>query len=152
MYIILCLFLGNSIFYCQQNLSVIKLNDIYFGSDFGGKEKRLKHTDDGTAKFQIHSKIETDIVITILIPNYFINANGLEKIPISFSDENAGWSTVDNISSRITFDPRQPLILSIKENQLIYVWIGGILHPSQSQRSGKYTGNITLTVQTLPRN
>ncbi len=150
--IIFLLMFANSVLYCQSDLTVVKLNDISFGTDFGGREKRLDHSDVGAAKFQIQSKIETNATITIMLPSFFISADGSEKIPASFNERSAAWSTIDNVSSRTSFDPRQPLSLSLKQNQVIYVWIGGTLHPSRSQRACKYSGSITLTVHTLPRN
>ena len=150
--IIFLLMFANSVLYCQSDLTVVKLNDISFGTDFGGREKRLDHSDVGAAKFQIQSKIETNATITIMLPSFFISADGSEKIPASFNERSAAWSTIDNVSSRTSFDPRQPLSLSLKQNQAIYVWIGGTLHPSRSQRACKYSGSITLTVHTLPRN
>jgi hypothetical protein len=144
--------LANAVLYCQSDLTVVKLNDISFGTDFGGREKRLDHSDVGAAKFQIQSKIETNATITIMLPSFFISADGSEKISASFNDRSAAWSMIDNVSSRTSFDPRQPLSLSLKQNQIVYVWIAGTLHPSRSQRACKYSGSITLTVHTLPKN
>ena len=151
-YIIFLLMLSSSVLYCQSDLTVIKINDISFGTDFGGREKRLDHSDVGAAKFQIQSKIETNATITIMLPGFFISADGSEKIPVSFNERSAAWSIIDNVSSRTSFDPRQPLSLSLKQNQIIYVWIGGALHPAVSQRACKYSGSITLTVHTIPKN
>ncbi|MGD0590709.1 MAG: hypothetical protein ABSA44_07925 [Bacteroidota bacterium] len=150
--IIFLLMLANAVLYCQSDLTVVKLNDISFGTDFGGREKRLDHSDVGAAKFQIQSKIETNATITIMLPSFFISADGSEKISASFNDRSAAWSMIDNVSSRTSFDPRQPLSLSLKQNQIVYVWIAGTLHPSRSQRACKYSGSITLTVHTLPKN
>jgi hypothetical protein len=150
--IIFLLTLVNALLYCQTNLTVIRINDITFGTDFGGREKRLDHSDIGVAKFQIQSQNETDVLVTVMLPDFFINTDGYERIPLSFNERSAAWSTIDNLSSRTSFDPRQPLTLSLKQNQVVYIWIGGILRPSRSQRVGKYTGSITLTVHTLPRN
>jgi hypothetical protein len=144
--------LASAVLYCQSDLTVIKINDISFGTDFGGREKRLGYSDIGTAKFQIQSKIETNATIIIMLPGFFMCAGGSEKIPVSFDERSAGWSTNDNVSSCISFDPRQPLSLLLKQNQIIYVWIGGNLHPSRSQRACKYSGSITLTVHTFPKN
>jgi len=150
--IIFLLMLANAVLYCQSDLTVVKLNDISFGTDFGGREKRLDHSDVGAAKFQIQSKIETNATITIMLPSFFISADGSEKISASFNDRSAAWSMIDNVSSRTSFDPRQPLSLSLKQNQIVYVSIAGTLHPSRSQRACKYSGSITLTVHTLPKN
>ncbi len=152
LYIIPLLVFTSAMLYCQSDLTVIKINDISFGTDFGGREKHFNHSDGGAAKFQIQSKTETNVVITIMLPSFFSAADGSEKIPASFNETSAAWSTVDDVSSRTTFDPRQPLSLSLKQNQIIYVWIGGALHPTGLQRAGKYSGSITLTVHTLPRN
>jgi hypothetical protein len=142
----------NAVLYCQSDLTVIKINDISFGTDFGGREIRLDHSNIGAAKFQIQSKNEIDVLITIMLPDFFTSADGSEKIPASFNERSAAWSIIDNVSSHTSFDPRQPLSLSLKQNQVIYVWIGGALHPSRSQRACKYSGSITLTVHELPRN
>jgi hypothetical protein len=142
--------LVNAVLYCQSDLTVVKINDISFGADFGGREKRLDHSDVGAAKFQIQSKSEINVLITIMVPDFFVNADGSEKIPASFNERSAAWSTIDDVSSRTSFDPRQPLTLSLKQNQVIYIWIGGALHPSRSQRVCKYSGSITLTVHILP--
>jgi hypothetical protein len=144
--------LANAILYCQSDLTVVKINDISFGTDFGGREKRIDHSDIGAAKFQIQSKNEINVLITIMLPGFFTSADGSEKIPASFNERSAAWSIIDNVSSRTSFDPRQPLSLSLKQGQVIYVWIGGALHPSSSQRTCKYSGSITLTVHILPRN
>jgi hypothetical protein len=150
-YIIFLLMLANFVLYSQSDLTVIKVNDISFGMDFGGREKRIDHSDIGAAKFQIQSKNEINVLITIMLPGFFTNADGLAKLPMSFTERSAAWSTIDNLSSRTSFDPRQPLSLSLKQDQVIYVWIGGTLHPSRSQRVCKYFGSITLTVHILPR-
>ncbi len=144
--------LQSAVLYCQPDLIVVKLNDISFGTDFGGREKRLDQSDVGAAKFQIQSKIETNATITIMLPSFFTNTDGPEKIPVSFNERSAGWSIIDNVSSRTSFDPRQPLVLPLKQNQTVYIWIGGALHPSKSQRACKYSGSITLTVHTIPKN
>jgi hypothetical protein len=144
--------LASAVLYCQPDLTVVKINDISFGTDFGGREKRIDHSDGGAAKFLIQSKIETNAIITITLPSFFICAGGSEKIHASFDDRSAAWSTIDNVSSRTSFDPRQPLSLSLKQNQIVYVWIGGALHPAVSQRACKYSGSITLTVHTIPKN
>jgi hypothetical protein len=139
------------VLYCQSEVSVVKINDISFGTDFGGRERRLDHSDIGAAKFQIQSKNEAHILITLMLPGFFTNIDGTEKIPLSFNERSAAWSTIDNVSSRTSFDPRQPLSLSLKQNQVVYIWVGGVLNPSRSQRVGKYSGSITLTVHILPR-
>jgi hypothetical protein len=144
--------LASTMLYCQPDLIVVKINDISFGSGFSGREKRVDHTDGTAAKFQIQSMKDMNVVITIMLPSFFTNADGLENIPASFNERSASWSTIDDVSSRTSFDPRQPLSLSLKQNQIIYIWIGGILHPSGSQCTGTYSGCITLTVHTLPRN
>jgi hypothetical protein len=142
----------NGVLYCQSDLTVVKINDISFGTDFGGREKRLDPSDGGAAKFQIQSKNETNTVITIMLPDFFTSTDGSDKIPASFNETSAAWSTIDDMSSRTTFDPRQPLSLTLKQNQIIYIWIGGALHPTGLQRAGKYSGSITLTVHTLQGN
>jgi hypothetical protein len=143
---------ASGLLYCQPDLTVVKVNDISFGTDFGGREKRLDHSDGGAAKFQIESKNEANAVMTIMLPDFFLSTDGLDRIPITFDERSAAWSAIDNVSSRTSFDPRQPLSLVLKRNQIIYVWIGGTLHPSRLQRACTYSGSITLTVQTLPRN
>jgi hypothetical protein len=150
--IIFLLMLANAVLYCQSDLTVVKINDISFGTDFGGRERHINHSDIGAAKFQIQSKNEISVLITIMLPGFFTSTDGLEKITASFNERSAAWSTIDNVSSRTSFDPRQPLSLLMKQNQVIYVWIGGALHPSRSQRACKYSGSITLTVHILPRN
>jgi hypothetical protein len=152
LYVISFLTLASTILYCQSDLAVVKINDISFGTDFGGREKRIDHSDVGAAKFQIQSKNESNALITIMLPSFFTDADGSEKIPFSYDERSAAWSTIDNMSSHISFDPRQPLSLLLKKDQVIYVWIGGTLHPSRLQRACKYSGSITLTVHTLPRN
>jgi hypothetical protein len=128
------------------------LNDISFGTDFGGKERRIDYSDIDAAKFQIQSKNEINVLITLVFPGFFFNADGSEKIPIDFNERSAAWSAIDNVSSSTSFDPHQPLQLSLKQDQAIYIWVGGSLHPAKSQRVEKYSGSITLTVQTLSRN
>jgi len=144
--------LASEMLYCQPDLTVVKVNDILFGTGFGGTEKRLDHSDGGAAKFQIQSTNEANAVITIMLPDFFTIMDGPEKIPASFHETSAAWSFIDDVSSRTTFDPRQPLSLSVNQNQIIYIWIGGALYPIGLQRAGKYSGSITLTVHTFPRN
>jgi hypothetical protein len=107
--IILLLLLANAVVYCQSDLTVIKINDILFGTDFGGREKRLDHSDVGAAKFQIQSKTDMNVMITIMLPEFFTNADGSEKIPASFHERSAAWSTIDNEarSSNLCLDWRR---------------------------------------------
>jgi hypothetical protein len=149
-YIVFILVLLQTWLYCQPDLTVVKVNDISFGADFGGRVKRVDPSDPGAAKFQIQTKGDIKVLVTIMLPDYFFNMDGSEKIPAAFDERSASWSTVDDVSSRILFDPRQPLSLSLKQNQTIFIWIGGALHPSRSQRVSRYSGNITLTVNILP--
>jgi hypothetical protein len=148
--IIFLLVYATAYIYCQPELTVVKVNDLSFGADFGGRVKRLDHADIGAAKFQIQSAKETKVLLTVMLPDFFISTGGSEKIPVSFDERSAAWSVIDNVSSRTSFDPRQPLRLTLGPDQIIYVWVGGALHPSRSQRVSRYYGSITLTVQKLP--
>lgn len=151
-YSILLFIIVSPLLICQSNLSVIKISDISFRTNISGREKHLEPLDAGAAEFQIQSAVESMATITVLLPTSFTNMNGSDKIPARFHERSAAWSTIDNTTSRTFFDPRQPLTLSLKQHQTIYIWIGGNLHPSALQRAGKYTGSITLTVSSIPKN
>jgi len=47
-YILFLLMFSGAALYCQSDLTVIKINDISFGTDFGGREKRIDHSDVGS--------------------------------------------------------------------------------------------------------
>jgi hypothetical protein len=136
----------------QTGLSVVKLNDLSFGTDFGGRVKELTSLGSGAAKFVIHSEKDVQVLVTVVLPSAFTSTAGSDAVPIAFDERSAAWSTKDESSSRVVFDPRRPLLLSVQARQNIYVWIGGTVSPTPVQRAGIYHGSITLFVRTQSGN
>ena len=136
----------------QTGLSVVKLNDLSFGSDFGGKVKELTSIGSGAAKFVIRSEKDAQVVLTVILPSAFACIAGSDAVSIAFDERSAAWSTTDESSSRTLFDPRRPLRLTLCAHKDVYVWIGGAVSPTPVQRAGTYRGTITLFVRTQSGN
>ena len=149
LYCILLLILTKSSILSQSIVSY-KYNDLSFGDVFIGYSEKVAHTDARTAKFYFyHTKFyRSDILISFNLPKSL--TNGVDNLPISFSQTDAAWSYRDRTNGRRSFNPNTPYELRrIFFYFPNYIWLGGTINSSTGQSPGEYNGTITLTIEYL---
>lgn len=134
----------------SQSIVSYKYNDLSFGDVFIGYSEKISNTDARAAKFYFyHTKFyKSDILISFNLPQNL--TNGIDNLPISFSDTDAAWSYRDRTSGRRSFNPNTPYELRRIFFYLPnYIWLGGTISSSTKQSPGSYNGTITLTIEYL---
>ena len=149
LYILILIVCTKSMLFSQSIISY-KYNDLTFGDVFIGYSEKVAHTDARAAKFYFyHTKFyRSDILISFNLPKSL--TNGVDQLPISFSQNDAAWSYRDRTTGRRTFNPNTPYELRrIFFYFPNYIWLGGTINSSTGQSPGEYNGTITLTIEYL---
>jgi Domain of unknown function (DUF4402) len=121
--------------------------NLTFGTVTQGISVHISKTD-GTnaARFRVTGLLTAQI--TFGLPSSLTGPSGA-TLPISFGSTDAGWNTSGNISSQTTFNPNTGTTVSIPLFGAATIWLGGTVTPSSTQRTGSYTGTITITATLL---
>jgi len=117
-----------------------------FGDVFPGINKSVAYTDAvNGGKWQVTGEPGKEIDMTFTLPGNLIN--GLDALPIVFSNADGAWHPTDVVGSATVFDP------SLGETQFLdggagtmFLWIGGTVQPAPTQPAGVYTAAIMVDV------
>lgn len=85
--------------------------------------------------------------ILFTLPSFLLSLSGNAELPVHYDGSSAMYSTTPYSATGTFFDPRQNLILYLKEGTPLYLWLGIQSHPAKFQQAGNYAANITLSVQ-----
>lgn len=133
------------------SLSSTALN---FGSSiFPGSNKSIAKTSASAAQFDISGEPGKNVNTSFTLPSAMDADTSTATMPISFSTTDAGYAAASTSqSSQTVFDPNvaQTLTLDATTGEL-YIWLGGTISPSATQKKGTYSASITLDV-TYPSN
>lgn len=128
---------------------VQKLSDLNFGEVFIGYSANVPDTDPSALKISFYhtSPVREDFLLTFSLPNSL--SNGIDNVSINFNNYSS-WSKVDAITGRTYFNPYSPLrIRKIKNNQKLYLWLGGQINSTSTISPGEYTGTIVITIEVI---
>lgn len=128
------------------SLSSTALN---FGSQiFPGTDKSIAKTNAAAAQFDISGEPSKSVNTSFTLPSSMQADTSSATMPISFSTTDAGYAAASTSqSSQTAFDPSvaQSLTLDGTTGEL-YIWLGGTISPTSTQKKGSYTADITLDV------
>ena len=71
---------------------------------------------------------------------------GINTMPISFANGDAGWNPADASGTAAGFDPNAGTAENLSATGFGYVWLGGTVTPAAAQAPGVYTANVALDV------
>jgi hypothetical protein len=127
-------------------LRVNVLRQLEFGSLIGGVDATMAPTDSkATALFEIIGPAGTTVQLVFTLPAQIIGEGG-GRVGLTFGPQSAAYSINESSADNIPFDPRAPFSLKLPQTGRVVVMIGGMARPSRQLASGRYTGNLSLSV------
>jgi hypothetical protein len=148
-FLLVFLFVFSVFAWGQPVLTVVCRNDVSLGTINSGSTQRVQAVSASAAKFEVHSTKELDILIQFVLPPRLSHTQGVSNVELRFEPDCARWSTVNNAASATAFDPQVPLKIHMNADQTLYLWIGTIASTPPRSQAGRYSGNITCTVQAI---
>ena len=133
----------------QPVVSIVCRNDAVIGTITAGFSQRVQPASVSAAKFEVHVTKAMDVIIQFTLPQQLSGPGGGSGVDLRFEHDCARWSSVDNVSSATSFDPREPLTIHIEPNQAVYLWVGTVASALVKSQAGAYSGSITCTVQQI---
>lgn len=141
------------IFYYQlfSQTFITVTNNLNFGDVFIGYNKTVTDLDPLAGRFQFYHTDgrRENVRITFGLPSTL--TNGINSVPIIFSQSYSSYGYANSTTGRIYFNPYNPLIIkNLRRNRIVYFWLGGTIQSSNNIIPGIYSGTIQITVEILP--
>jgi hypothetical protein len=132
-----------------QTLTINHLSDLNFGEVFMGYSAEVQHTDPNAEEFSIsHTIKQIDILVQFTLPSA-LTYQGY-SVPITFDYTHSAWSLNDLAYGRTNFEPFSQLTINnLKNKDIVYLWLGGIINVPLNINPGTYQGTIIITVEIL---
>jgi hypothetical protein len=132
----------------SASLRVNVLRQLEFGQLIGGIDVAMGPADGkATALFEIIGPAGATVQLTFTLPGEMVGEGG-GRVGLAFGPQSAAYSVNQSNVDNIPFDPRAPFTLKLPVNGRVVVMIGGIARASRQLISGRYTGNLSLSVAT----
>lgn len=96
-------------------------------------------------QFEVRGAKNLEVQVIMTLPANLMLPTG-ETMPVTFGAADGLASNNSNPRSATAFDPRSPLLWRLPNNGRLFLFLGGTVQPAVTQRSGDYSGTITLTV------
>ena len=132
-----------------QTLTISNLNNLDFGEVFMGYSAEVQQTDPNAEKFSIsHTTKQIDILVQFTLPSALTYQG--DTVPITFDYAHSAWSLNDLSYGRTNFDPASQLTINkLKNKDVVYVWLGGVINVPLNISPGTYQGTIVITAEIL---
>lgn len=131
-----------------EPITVSNATNLAFGTSiFPGISKSITISDAGAAQFDIDGETGKEVSVTFstLPQDLTHDVDGTTTLPISFSTTDGGHNTTDDPGTATTFDPSAAQTTTLGATSgLLYVYLGGTVTPTSTQKSGAYSANITV--------
>ena len=126
-------------------LTVTAVQNLRFGTVLPGVSDHMLRTDaTGAGRLDLRGTNNAQVQMVFTLPTTMAGPAGA-TMPISFGSTDAGFSPSRSIASQTVFDPRAAALGRLSGTGRAAIFLGGTANPGPSQRSGAYTGTITLT-------
>ncbi|HWA16562.1 MAG TPA: hypothetical protein VG817_09015 [Gemmatimonadales bacterium] len=99
-----------------------------------------------SGRFYVRYQLNRQVQVRLTLPNNLTRTGGGGSLPISFGATDAVAQGTAGSSVPVTFDPRTTQTFTLQTSPDFYLNLGGRVAPTAAQATGKYTGNVTLTV------
>lgn len=124
-------------------VSVSRLGDLSFGQVVAGTTEQVQPNASSAGRFQVTAPAGTQLSLTFALPATLVI--GGSTLPVTFGSTDAAWSGTNDPAGATTFDPNQPLQVTVPPGGSIYVWVGARVSPPSNQSTGIHTGTLTLS-------
>ncbi len=129
--------------------TVSPLRSLAFGPVIQGIPKHILPTDASlSGEFQFIAPLNSNIRISFTLPTRLNGPTGA-TMPISFNTTDGVAQGTASNSVPATFNPNVSNTYQLVTSNRILVFIGGTVSPITTQRTGSYTGTITMTITIL---
>ena len=130
----------------QGQLTVRPLRNLGFGPVIQGIPKHILPSDAiNSGEFDFTATLGNRVMIAFTLPTR-LNGPAAATMPISFNTTDAIALGTGPTSVPVTFNPNVTPSFTLVSSNHILVFIGGTVSPTAGQRTGAYTGTITLTI------
>jgi hypothetical protein len=117
-----------------------------YGNVIPGLSTQVLRSDPvGSGQFTLRGEKNAQVQLQFVLPASMSGPLGA-TIPLTFGASDGGFSATESITNQVGFDPRASALGRLSNNGRATVFLGGTANPGPAQRSGSYTGTITLTV------
>ena len=131
-------------------VGVSGVRPLVFGVVFPGVPRAVSRTDAANSgQLDLTGNKNAQVQLTFTLPNAMTGPAGAQ-MPLTFGGSDAGYSSSQAVGSQVAFDPRTPFLATLNKNGRGSVFVGGTVNPPPTQRSGSYTGTITLSIVYFP--
>ncbi|HKV73937.1 MAG TPA: hypothetical protein VJN95_05425 [Gemmatimonadales bacterium] len=129
--------------------TVTPLRNLTFGPVIQGIPKHILPSDaTRSGEYQFIAPLASNIRIAFTLPTRLNGPTGA-TMPISFSTTDGIAQGTASNSVPATFNPNVSNQYQLVTSNRILVWIGGTVSPAANQRTGSYTGTVTMTITIL---
>lgn len=129
--------------------TVSPLRNLTFGPVIQGIPKHIVPSDaTRSGEYQFIAPLNSNIRIAFTLPTRLNGPTG-STMPISFSTTDGIAQGTASNSVPATFNPNVSNQYQLVTSNRILVFIGGTVSPATNQRTGSYTGTITMTITIL---
>ena len=101
-----------------------------------------------SGQYRLTAPLMRNVRFRFTLPTRLDGPSGA-RLTISFGGDDAIAIGQGPTSVPVTFDPKVQQTFQIVSSTTIFVFIGGTVTPTATQRQGNYTGTITFTVTLL---
>lgn len=128
--------------------TVVPRNDLTFGNLARGMPSTISPLDYHAATFEISGPPNTPVRIEFVLPRGLESPDGRD-VPLSFGPGD-GFAETGNATQRGTsFNPRQPLIITLGQDGRLLLHVGATAHADRLQRNGAYRAPIFVNLYGL---
>ncbi len=98
-----------------------------------------------SGRFYVRHVLNRQVRLSFNLPNRLNRVGGGGNMPISFGATDAIAKGTAPTSLPVTFNPNNPITITMSTSADMYVNLGGRVAPRANQQVGSYQGTVTLT-------
>ena len=130
-------------------ITVTRIRDLTFGPVIVGVPTSIGPSHPvRSGQYRLTAPLLRNVRFQFTLPTRLDGPSG-SRLTISFGGNDALAIGQGPTSQPVTFDPKVQQTFQIVSSTTIFVFIGGTVTPTATQRVGNYTGTITFTVTLL---
>lgn len=130
----------------HAQLLVEGIRPLDFGTLIAGVPKHVQPTDPAlSGRFDLRGSGLGIMLITLDLPTR-MDGPGSASIPLSFSNQDAGYSDTQQVGNQVSFNPSANKWVLLGNGRRASVFLGATASPSVVQAPGSYSGTVTLSV------
>lgn len=125
-------------------LNVSARRDLAFGRILAGVPTTISPMTTQAGQFELRGQRNAEVQVVFVLPPALTLTSG-EALPLVFAANDGVASATTNPATGTAFDPRTPLVQLLGGNGRLHIFLGSTAQPALTQRSGFYSGIVTMT-------